>query len=231
MITTLPLRRLAALTLAVAIAAPLALTAAPAGAVAEPVTFTITGTIAVGGPPALTLPAGSTITFDHDPVSGAITNAVATIPTFNRGDVEGPQALITLTNVAPGAGTWDRASGVASLELSLAGSIEVPLLEATCALLEPVELSLSTANPGGQPVVAPAAGEPAVGVVTVSGFTIPATSEPVQISATPSAPALSACQAVDAFLDLPTTETSATFSVTEQLPEPAPVPATPAFTG
>ena len=227
-------RRLAALALVLALAAPLTLAASPAGAVTEPITFTVAGTIAVGPPPVLTLPSGSTITFDHDPVTGAITNAVATIPTFNRGAVEGPQAFITLTNAAPGTGTWDRASGAGTLELSLAGSIEVPFLEATCALLEPIALSLSTANPGGQPVVAPSPGTPAVGVVTASGFTVPATSEPVVTDA--AVPAISGCAAVDAFLDLPTAETSASFTVAEQLPappapEPTPEPARPAFTG
>lgn len=227
-------RRLAALALVVALAAPLTLATSPAGAVTEPITFTVTGTIAVGPPPVLTLPTGSTITFDHDPVTGAITNAVATIPTFDRGAVEGPQAFITLTNAAPGTGTWDRASGAGTLELSLAGSIEVPFLEATCDLLEPIALSMSTANPGGQPVVAPAPGAPAVGTVTASGFTIPATSEPVVTDN--AVPAISGCAAVDAFLDLPTAETTASFTVTEQLPappapEPTPEPARPAFTG
>lgn len=224
-------RRLPALALVLALAAPLTLAATPAGAVTEPITFTVTGTIAVGPPPVLTLPAGSTITFDHDPVTGAITNAVATIPTFDRGAVEGPQAFITLTNAAPGTGTWDRASGAGTLELSLTGSIEVPFLEATCDLLEPIALSMSTANPGGQPVVPPAPGAPAVGTVTAVGFTIPATSAPP--APTSAEPAISACAAVDAFLDLPTAETSASFTVTEQLPAPppAPEPARPAFTG
>ena len=231
MTTTVRSRRLAALALVAAIAAPLTLVASPAGAVTEPVTFTVSGSIAVGPPPVLTLPTGSTITFDHDPVSGAITNAVATIPTFDRGAVEGPQAFITLTNAAPGTGTWDRATGAGTLALSLAGSIEVPFLESTCDLLAPISLSLSTANPGGQPVVAPTPGSPAVGVVTASGFTVSATSEPVLTDS--AAPAIDGCAAVDAFLALPTAETSASFTVSEQLPAPppAPEPARPAFTG
>lgn len=237
-------RRLAALALAVALAVPMASVASPAGAVTVPVTFTIAGSITVGPPPALTLPAGSTITFDHDPVTGAITNAIATIPTFDRGpEVTGPQANITLTNAAPGTGSWDRATGAGSLELSLDGSIEVPDLSATCDLLAPLVLSLSTANAGGQPVVASGPGAPATGVVTAAGFTVPATSPPVTTG--DATPALPVCGAVDAFLGLPTSDTSASLAVTEVLepepsttttttaPEPAPTPAPvrPAFTG
>lgn len=229
--TSLRPRRFAALALAAALVAPLTFAASPAGAVTEPVTFTISGTITVGPPPVLTLPAGSTITFDHDPVTGAITNAVATIPTFDRGAVDGPQAFITLTTATPGTGTWDRATGAGTLELSLAGSLEVPILSATCDLIEPISLSLSTANPGGEPVVPPTPGSPAVGIVTASGFTVPATSVPVVSDSV--APTISGCAAVDAFLDLPTTDTSASFTVTEQLPAPppAPEPVRPAFTG
>jgi len=224
-------RRLGTLALIATLAASLTLATSPAGAVTEPVTFTISGTIAVGPPPVLTLPAGSTITFDHDPATGAITNAVATIPTFDRGDVEGPQAFITLSTATPGTGSWDRTTGAGTLTLSLAGSIEVPFLGATCNLLSPIQMSLSTANPGGEPVV----GQPATGVVTASGFTVPATDDTVP--PTEVGPAIAACAAVDEFLALPSSDTLATLTVTEQVPaptptpEPTPTPATPAFTG
>jgi len=238
-------RRITSLALTVALAVPMAITASPAAAAAESVTFTIAGSIAVGPPPALTLPEGSTISFDHDPATGAITNAIATIPTFDRGpEVTGPQANITLTNATPGTGSWDRTSGAGSLELSLDGSIEVPDLSATCDLAAPIVLSLSTANAGGQPVVAPSPGAPATGVVTASGFTVPATSPVVATGNV--TPATAVCPAVDEFLGLPTSDTTASLTVTEVLtpgpsptptpeptpePAPAPAPARPTFTG
>lgn len=237
MLVTLRRRRLLTVVLAtLALLVPSALLGAPAGAATQSVTFTVTGTISVGPPPALTIPSGSTITFDHDPLTGAITNAVANIPTFDRGPVQGPQANITLQTAQPGSGTWDRTTGAGTIALSLSGSIEVPFLSATCDLSAPLELALSTANPGGQPVV----GSPASGVVTAAGFTIPSVAGVVP---TGLAPALEPppCVLVDDFLGLPTADTTASFAVTEQVPEPdptpdptpvpAPVPVRPTFTG
>lgn len=216
-------RRIAAVVGAAALLATFATGVQPASAATESFTFDLSGTITVGGPPDLTLPAGSTITFDHDPATGAVTNAVANIPTFDRGQVSGPQALITLTNTAPGTGTWDRATGAASLAISLGVSLEIPLLEATCDLGAPIVLELGTSEPGGQPVV----GDPATGTVAAYEFEV----ADVFSNATCSEDSVTL---VNDFLGLPTTESAAILTVTEQkppVPAPTPEPVTPAFTG
>lgn len=204
-------------------------TVLPAGAATESQTYTIAGTLSVGGPPALTLPPGSTITFDLDPATGAITNGVTSIPAFDRGDVTGPQAEIMLTDAAPGTGNLDPATGAASLAISFNVQLTVPLLDVVCTLAAPVTVNVSTANAGGSPIV----GDPATGVVTDAGFNVSA----VAPSAT--CPEDSATLVND-FLVLPTDETSAAFTVTEVVapaptpgptPAPTPAPAVPAFTG
>jgi hypothetical protein len=199
----------------------------PAGASVEARTFTIAGTLTVGGPPALTLPAGSTVTFDYDTLTGAITNGVTNIPTFDRGDVTGPQANITLTDAAAGTGNLDPVTGAGSLALAFNVSLAVPLLSAVCTLEAPVTLNVSTANAGGSPLT----GTPATAVVTDAGFAISA----VALSST--CPESSAALILD-FLGLPTTDTAAAFTVTEVVSPapappapPAPAPARPTFTG
>jgi hypothetical protein len=201
----------------------------PAGAAVESQTYSIAGTLSVGGPPALTLPAGSTITFDLDSATGAITNGVTTIPVFDRGDVSGPQAEITLTDATPGTGTLDPATGAGSFTISFNVQLAVPLLDVVCTLATPVTVNVSTANAGGSPI----AGDPATGVLTDDGFDVSAVAPGV------TCPEESATLVND-FLGLPTNETSAAFTVTELVPPtptptptpaPTPAPAVPSFTG
>lgn len=204
-------------------------TTVPAGAAVESQTYTIAGTLSVGGPPALALPPGSTITFDLDSTTGAITNGVTSIPVFNRGDVTGPQAEITLTDAAPGTGNVNLASGAGSFTISFNVQLAVPVLDAVCMLAAPVTVNVSTANAGGSPIV----GDPATGVLTDAGFAVSAVAPGV------TCPEDSATLVND-FLGLPTDGTSAAFTVTEVVPPtptptptptPAPAPAVPAFTG
>jgi hypothetical protein len=199
--------------------------AAPAGAATEQQTYSLTGTILIGPPPALTLPSGSTFTATIDTTTGAITNGHVSIPTFNRGAVSGPQADITVTDAAPATGTLDLTTGAATLTNSFLVSLSIPSLTAVCTL-GPLNVTTSTSG-GGSPL----SGDPPTATLTATGFTVPA----VVVSPT--------CSSVNAglvngFLGLPTEATSISLTVVHAQAAPAPtvvVPAAPtvepAFTG
>lgn len=213
-----------AVLLAFAVAAP------GAGAATEHQTYALAGSIVIGPPPALTLPAGATFTATVDTTTGAVTNGHVSIPTFDRGAVSGPQADITITDAAPATGTLNPTTGVATLTSSFLVSLSIPSLSSVCTL-GPLAVVLSTT--GGSPIT----GTPPTGSLTATGFTVPA----VAPSATCSA---QNATLVNGFLGLPTSETSMTLRVrltaatpvtttTTAVPAPpaAPTPAQPAFTG
>jgi len=197
-----------------------------AGAATEQQTYTLTGTILIGPPPALTLPAGSTFTATVDTTTGAITAGHVSIPTFGRGPVSGPAADITVTDAAPATGTLDLATGAVSLSSSYLVSLSIPSLTSVCSL-GPVDVTLTTS--GGSPL----SGDPATATLTAEGFTAPA----VGVSPTCTAPN---ADLVNGFLGLPTNETSMSLTVVAQVAPPtttappaAPVAPTaqPNFTG
>ncbi len=183
-------------------------------------TFAISGTMEVGGPPALTLPSGSTFTATIDPTTGAFSDGQLSIPTFDRGPVSGPQANITLTQVGAATGSLDPVTGVSSMTVTLEASLEVPLLSATCSL-GPITSTSSSGNPGGSPF----SGSPLTGVSTASGYTVPAA---VGIVGSPTcSPA--AASAINTALGLPTSATSLSLTAIETTPAPGPV--VPGYTG
>jgi hypothetical protein len=92
----------------------------------------VSGTIFIGSPPTLVLPAGSTFTATVDSTTGAITNGLVHIPTFPRGAV--PEADLTITDAVPATGTLDPVTGIATLTSSYIISISIPLLSAVCTL-------------------------------------------------------------------------------------------------
>jgi hypothetical protein len=206
-------------------------TAPAASAASEQQTYTLSGTLNIGAPPALTLPAGSSFSATVDTTTGAITGGQTSIPTFTRGPVSGVPANITLTDAAPATGTLDLVTGAATLNTSFNVSIEVPSLSATCSL-GPVPVTISTSSSGGSPL----SGDPATATLTASGFSVPA----VVVSAT--CPLVTA-GIVNAALVLPTRETSISLTVvrvvaptpsttpTTVAPAPAPVSVQPTFTG
>ncbi len=195
---------------------------AGAGAASTSRTFALSGTMEVGGPPSLTLPAGSTFTATIDPTTGVFEDGQLSIPTFDRGAVSGPQANITLTQVGSAVGVLDPTSGVSSMVVALDVTLDVPLLSATCEL-GPIATSSSSANPGGVPF----SGSPLHGTVTASVSTVPAvigvvgssTCDPTQAAA------------INSTLGLPTSATSLSFTVVESTPAPAPEPVVPSYTG
>ena len=185
-------------------------------------TFTISGSMEVGGPPALTLPGASTFTATIDPVTGAFTDGQLVIPTFDRGPVSGPQANITLTQVGAATGVLDPGTGISSMTVTLEASIEVPLLSATCTL-GPITSTSSSGNPGG----APLSGTPLQGTVTASGYTVPAA---VGVVGSPTCDPTQA-SAINETLGLPTSATSLSFTVVETTSPPVPEPVVPSYTG
>lgn len=210
------------------VAAALA-TAPAAHAVTEQQTYVLTGSILIGPPPALTIPAGATFTATVDLATGAITDGHVSIPTFDRGAVSGPQANITITDAAPATGTIDLATGAVTLTSSYLVSLAVPSLSSVCQIT-PVSVVTSTGG-GGSPL----AGNPPTATLTGAGFTTPA------IVASPTCTDVNA-GLVNGFLGLPTNETAMTITVvravtpattTTAVPaQPvAPTPAQPAFTG
>jgi hypothetical protein len=212
------LRRAVPFAAAVFVLAALVLPAGSADAVANVRTFELSGTMEVGGPPALTLPAGSTFTATIDPATGVFGDGQLSIPTFDRGDVTGPQANITLTQLSPAIGVLDPSSGVSTMVVALEVSLEVPLLSATCSL-GPIITSSSSANPGGVPF----SGTPLRGTVTASGYTVPAV---VGVEGSPTCDPTQA-SAINATLGLPSSATSLSFTVVETTPAPTPEPPTP----
>jgi len=210
------------------VAAALA-TAPAAQAVTEQQTYVLTGSILIGPPPALTIPAGSTFTATVDLTTGAITDGHVSIPTFDRGAVSGPPANITVSDAAPATGMLDLATGAVTLTSSYIVSLAIPSLSSVCEIA-PVDVVTSTAG-GGSPL----AGNPATATLTGSGFTTPA------VVASPTCTDVNA-GLVNGFLGLPTSETAMTITVvravtpattTTAVPaQPvAPTAAQPAFTG
>lgn len=197
-----------------------ALTVDPADATGAERTFAISGSMEVGGPPALDLPADSTFTATIDPVTGAFSDGRLVIPTFDRGPVSGPQANITLTQVGSATGVLDPASGISSMTITLEATIEVPLLSATCPM-GPIISTSSSGNPGGTAF----SGSPLTGTVTASGFTVPAVEGTV--GSTSCDPGEAA--AINATLGLPTSSTTLRFAAVETTP--VPVPVVPGYTG
>jgi hypothetical protein len=173
-----------------------------AGAATSTETYGISGTLTIGPPPSLTLPAGSSITFTLDDETGAITNGQTSIPTFDRGAVSGPQAFITLTDAAPATGSIDPATGHAQITLTLAVGVDVPALSASCSLGDTVTVSLSTSNPGGSAL----AGDPPTGVLTATGISVPGVAASTGCE-------LSVADVINDLIDLPTADTSFTLSV------------------
>lgn len=189
-------------------------------AAGEQRTFAISGSMLVGDPPAIPLPSGSTFTATIDPVTGVFSDGRLTIPTFDRGPVSGPQANITMTQVGLASGALDPATGESTMTVTLDVSIEVPLLSATCPMGSITSTS-SSAGPGGSPF----AGSPLRGVVTASGYAVPAVVG-TALSATCD---LADAAAINATLGLPSTSTSLRFEVVETTPAPEPV--VPSHTG
>ena len=183
-------------------------------------TFSLSGTMEVGGPPALTLPAASTLVATIDPVTGAFSDGQLSIPSFDRGPVSGPQAIITLTQIGPATGVLDPVTGVSSMTVTLEAELEVPLLAATCTI-GPITSTSSSGGPGGSPL----SGSPLTGVVTASGFPVPAAVGTVGSSTCDPASA----SAINAALGLPTSATSISFTVVETTPAPGPIG--PGYTG
>lgn len=196
------------------------LVAGPADATGVRRTFSISGSMEVGGPPALTLPVGSTFTATIDPVTGAFEDGQLTIPTFDRGPVSGPQANITLTQIGAATGVLDPDTGISSMTVTLEASIEVPLLSATCPM-GPITSTSSSDNPGGSAF----SGSPLTGTVTASDYTVPAVEGAV--GSTTCDPSEAA--AINDTLGLPTSSTALTFTVVETTPAPGPV--VPGYTG
>lgn len=211
----------AAILLGAALIAGLA-SVADAGPVWVRRTFELSGTMEVGGPPSLTLPAGSTFTATIDPATGAFEDGQLSIPTFDRGAVSGPQANITLTQVDPAVGVLDPVSGVSFMAVVLEATLEVPLLSAICPL-GPIVTTSSSANPGGVPF----SGSPPHGTVTTAGFIVPAV---VGVVGSPTCDPAQAT-AINTTLGLPTSATSLSFTVVESTPAPAPEPVVPGYTG
>jgi len=185
-------------------------------------TFAISGSMEVGGPPALTLPAGSTFSATIDPVTGAFTDGQLYIPTFDRGPVTGPQANITLMQVGAASGVLDPSTGRSTMAVSLEATLEVPLLSATCTL-GPIATTSSSGNPGG----ASLSGTPLQGTVTASGFVVPAA---VGVVGSPTCDPTQA-SAINETLGLPTSATSLSFTVVETTSPPVPEPVVPSYTG
>lgn len=208
------------LALAVLLVATAIVVAGPADATGVRRTFSISGSMEVGAPPALTLPAGSTFTATIDPVTGVFEDGQLAIPSFDRGPVSGPQANITLTQIGVATGVLDPDTGISSMTVSLEALIEVPLLSATCPM-GPINSTSSSDNPGGSAF----SGSPLTGTVTASDYTVPAV-EGTEGSTTcdPSEAA-----AINDTLGLPTSSTALTFIVVETTPAPGPV--VPAYTG
>ncbi|NCY16257.1 MAG: hypothetical protein EBX39_05710 [Actinobacteria bacterium] len=177
-------------------------------------TFAITGTMEVGAPPSLTLPAGSTLTATIEPSTGAFSDGQLSIPTFDRGPVSGPQAEITLTQLGAATGVLDPGTGISSMTVTLEATLTVPLLSATCSL-GPITTTSSSGNPGGSPF----AGSPLTGVVTASGYTVPAA---VGLLGSPTC-APSAASAINTTLGLPTSATSLALTAVETTPAPGPI--------
>lgn len=193
---------------------------APARAAGVQRTFSLSGTMEVGGPPALTLPAGSTLVATIDPTSGAFSDGQLSIPTFDRGAVSGPQAEITLTQIGAATGVLDPVTGVSSMTVTLEATLAVPLLTATCTI-GPITSTSSSGGAGGSPLT----GSPLTGTVTASGFTVPAAVG--SAGSTTCSPASAA--AINATLGLPTSATSISFTVVETTPAPGPIG--PSYTG
>jgi hypothetical protein len=198
--------------------------ATPAGAANESRSFAIAGTIEVGPPPALTFPAGTSATFDYDPVTGAITNGVTTVPPFERGGT-GPQATFVLSDATPFTGSLDPVTGEGELAFSF--TVEVQISDQIiCELAGPVSLTVRTSGAGGAPLVDGSA------IVTAVGFAIPAVVSGATCESV-------VADAANALFGTPTSATSASFTVTETTPAPAPAPepapepapARPTFTG
>jgi hypothetical protein len=216
-------------------ASMLAFGAPSSGAIGNLRSFALTGSIEVGPPPGLTLPAGSTFTATIDSVTGAFSDGRFVIPSFDRGPVSGPQAIITLSQIGDASGVIDPVTGAATITTTFGGTIEVPLLSSTCPLGE-MTMTSSTSNPSGSAF----SGSPLTGTTTASGFTVPAIvgSDPVGPLSFPAAAAIAECSTANAAtinstLGLPSTATSATFTAVETTPAPGPVPepVVPSFTG
>jgi hypothetical protein len=213
-------RRLLAAGGAIVLVAGLSTYGLPASAATVPQTYSVAGSITVGPPPAVVLPAGSTITFDLDETTGAITNGATSIPTFLRGG-SGPQAAIIITDAAPFTGNLNSTTGAATVSFSF--NVRIGISETViCDLAGPVNIEASTANPGGSPLSGGTA------TVTAAAISIPAVVEGPSCDA-------SVVSAANDLLSLPDSAASATFTVTNTTPAPAPTPeptpATPSFTG
>lgn len=194
--------------------------AGPADAVGVRRTFAISGSMEVGGPPALSLPVGSTFTATIDSVTGAFDDGQLVIPTFDRGPVSGPQANITLVQIGAASGVLDPDTGISSMTVSLEALIEVPLLSATCPM-GPITSTSSSGNPGGSPF----SGSPLTGTVTASGYSVPAVTGTVGSTTCD----LTDATAINDTLGLPTSSTALTFIVVETTAPPGPV--VPGYTG
>ncbi len=213
-------RRLLAVGGAVALVAALGANGTPAGAAVVSQTYTVTGAITVGPPPAVELPSGATITFDLDEQTNAITNGTTSIPPFLRGGT-GPQAAIIITDASPFTGTLDTASGAANVGFVF--NVQIAISETViCDLASPVTIEASMANPGGSPLTGGTA------TVVAAPFNVPAVVEGPTCDATVVA-------AANDLLSLPNSDATATFTVTnvnpEPTPAPTPAPAKPSFTG
>lgn len=106
------------------------------------------------------------------------------------------------------------------MTVTLEASIEVPLLSATCPM-GPILTTSSTSGPGGSAF----GGSPLSGVVTASGYTVPAV-EGTDGSDTCD---LTDAAAINATLGLPTSSTALTFNAVETTPAPEQV--VPGFAG
>ncbi len=231
------IRRVASASLLVVtvVASALAFGAPSSGATGVVRTFSLSGSIEVGSPPGLTLPAGSTFTATIDSVTGAFTDGQFLIPSFDRGPVSGPQAIITLSQIGDASGFIDPVTGAATITTTFGGTLEVPLLTATCPLGE-MTMTSSTGNPSGSAF----SGSPLTGTTTATGFTVPAIvgSDPVGPLSFAAAAAITECSTANAAtinstLGLPSSATSATFTAVETTPTPgpSPEPVVPSFTG
>ena len=196
-------------------------------------TFTLSGSITVDTPPALTIPAGSTFTATIDPVTGGFTDGVLSIPTFDRGPVSGPQAYITLAQIGLATGSIDPVTGAATISTSFNATITIPLVaagaigtppptSASCAL-GPIVIASSTGTQGGSAFT----GSPLTGTTAAIGFTVPAI---VGSDADPLCTVAFASQ-INTVLGLPSTHTNAMFTAVETTPVVPDAPVVPGFTG
>jgi hypothetical protein len=183
------------------------LVASPAGAATQTMNFTMTGSTTIGsGATPQDFPAGSGFTATVDTTTGAFTDGVMSIPTYQIVN-SGIHIDVTITDTAPATGTIDPVTGVATITVHAQTSLFLEELTNTC-VLGPFTVTLKTANSGGSAFT----GNPLKGTLTATGFNVPAV---VATSTCPSAIAGAVNSSTPPGLGLPTTNTSETATLTQ----------------